>query len=74
MDYNQKIKNEEIEEEILHRLVSKIPEFVTPPISLDKSNHFTCFIATKSKNFSESGKRMLEIKKSLETLGFENIK
>ena len=74
MDYNEKINNEEINEEWLYKLVRKIPEFVTPPISLNNSNHFTCFIATKSKNSSESNERMHEIKEMLKKLGFENIR
>ena len=74
MDYNEKINNKEISEELSHKTVRKIPEFVTPPISLNNSNHFTCFIATKSKNLSESKERMLEIKRMLKRLGFENIK
>jgi len=74
MDYNEKINNEEINEKWLYKLVRKIPEFVTPPISLNNSNHFTCFIATKSKNLSESKERMYEIKEMLKKLGFENIK
>ena len=74
MDYNEKINNKEISEELSHKTVRKIPEFVTPPLSLNNSNHFTCFIATKSKNLSESKERMLEIKRMLKSLGFENIK
>ena len=74
MDYDEKIQNEEISEELSQKFMKKIPEFVTPPISLNKSNHFTSFIATKSKNLSESKKRMHEIKNMLKRLGFENIK
>ena len=74
MDYNEKIQNEEISEVLTQKFMRKIPEFVTPPISLNKSNHFTCFIATKSKNLSESKKRIHEIKNILKRFGFENIK
>ncbi len=74
MDFNGKINNEEISEELIKNLVEKNPEFVTPPISLNRSNHFTCFIATKSRNLSESKERMVEIKRALKKLGFENIK
>ena len=74
MDYNEKIQNEEISEDLTHKFMRKIPEFVTPPISLNKSNHFTSFIATKSKNLSESKKRIHEIKNILKRFGFENIK
>jgi predicted ATP-grasp superfamily ATP-dependent carboligase len=74
MDFNEKINNEEFSEELIDSLVRKIPEFVTPPISFNNSNHFTCFIATKSKDLSTSKERMNDIKKSLGKLGFENIK
>jgi predicted ATP-grasp superfamily ATP-dependent carboligase len=74
MDYDEKIQNEEINEELSQKFIRKIPEFVTPPISLNKSNHFTSFIATKSKNLSESKKRMEEIKNMLRGFGFKNIK
>lgn len=74
MDYNEKIQNEEISEDLTQKFMRKIPEFVTPPISLNKSNHFTSFIATKSKNLSESKKRIHEIKNILKRFGFENIK
>ena len=74
MDFNDKINNEDVNEELLDRLVKKIPEFVTPPISFNNSNHFTCFIATKSKDLSTSKERMNTIKTSLGKLGFENIK
>ena len=74
MDFNEKINNEEINEELIDSLVRKIPELVTPPVSFNNSNHFTCFIATKSKDLSTSKERMNEIKKSLGKSGFENIK
>jgi len=74
MDYNEKIYSEGINEELIHKLVKEIPEFITPPISLNNSNHFTCFVATKSKNLSESKERMHEIKRELKSIGFENIK
>jgi predicted ATP-grasp superfamily ATP-dependent carboligase len=74
MNYNEKLHNEEISEEILEELMSIIPEFVTPPISLNKSNHFTSFIATKSKNLSESKKRIQQILNTLKAFGFKNIK
>jgi predicted ATP-grasp superfamily ATP-dependent carboligase len=74
MDYNEKLQNEEIDEDLLLKFVREIPEIVTPPISFNKSNHFTCFIATKSKNISESKERLNDIKKILNRFGFENIK
>jgi len=63
-----------LEEEISEKFMKEIPEFVTPPISLNESNHYTCFIATKSKNLIESEKRINEIKNKLEQFGFRNIK
>ncbi|MHA2037309.1 MAG: ATP-grasp domain-containing protein [Promethearchaeota archaeon] len=74
MDYREKIQDLEINKELSHKLMKEIPEFVTPPISLNKSNHFASFIATKSKNLHDSKKRIYEIKNTLKRNGFENIK
>jgi predicted ATP-grasp superfamily ATP-dependent carboligase len=61
-------------EELVHKLINLIPELVTPPISLGKSNNFTCFIATKTENLTSSEQRMQEIKQILEDLNFKIIK
>ncbi len=74
MDYYEEMRDTGINEELTQKLVNEIPEFVTPPISLKISNHFTSLIATKSKSLSESKNRMKEIKNTLRRYGFENIK
>ena len=60
------IENEDI---CIPELMRKIPELITPPISLEngKKNQFSCFIATKEKTFNESQKKLNNIKSYLET-------
>ncbi|MFX1552847.1 MAG: ATP-grasp domain-containing protein, partial [Promethearchaeota archaeon] len=65
---------EELYEKLLPTLMKKIPEFVTPPISLYNSNHFSCFIATKMKDLASSRIRVNEIIKSLKDLNFKVVK
>ncbi|MHA1489356.1 MAG: ATP-grasp domain-containing protein [Promethearchaeota archaeon] len=73
---NQNIND--LKEQLIPNLTKKIPEFVTPPITFDKSAHFknikfSCFIATKTKNLQSSRKRVIEIKKTLEKNNFKII-
>ncbi|MHA1292163.1 MAG: ATP-grasp domain-containing protein [Promethearchaeota archaeon] len=61
------ISLQEIYNDIIPNLIKKIPEFVTPPISLNtiKNNenyHFSCFVATKTKNLKNSFNRMSKIR------------
>ena len=61
----------EIKDIIIPSLMIKIPELVTPPISVNKTDlsegmNFSCFIATKCKNEKSSQKRILEIIEILE--------
>jgi hypothetical protein len=63
--------NTETMKECLNKLVRKIPEFITPPISLGTSNQFTSFIATKTGNLLSSRKRMEEIIHLIKSLSFE---
>jgi predicted ATP-grasp superfamily ATP-dependent carboligase len=51
--------------DILNDLFKLIPELVTPPISFNESNQFTCFIATKTKDLPSSEKRVQEISQIL---------
>ncbi|MFW9823543.1 MAG: ATP-grasp domain-containing protein [Candidatus Thorarchaeota archaeon] len=71
MEYCGDTKIEDLKRMLLSDLIKKIPEFVTPPISLTDSQYFTSFIATKSKNLSESKERLLEIKCELKKFDFE---
>jgi len=65
---NELKNTDTIYEELIPHLMKQIPEFVTPPISLDKSNQFSCFIATKMKNLASSEIRVNEIIQSLRNL------
>ena len=70
----------EIRDKIIPKLLNEIPEFITPPISFTKSNQtkkcdFSCFIATKEKNKTDSQKRFAKINEVLkEKYGFYIIK
>ncbi len=70
----------EIRETIIPKLLKKIPEFVTPPISFNISNKtgqniFSCFIATKEQDIYNSRKRLNIIKKILnDEYDFEIVK
>ena len=61
-------------EELMPKLMKLIPEFVTPPISLDGSNQYSCFIATKTKNLPSSKIRVRNIIQSLKSQNFKIIK
>jgi predicted ATP-grasp superfamily ATP-dependent carboligase len=74
LQYKGNLKVEEIQEKCLSNLIQKIPEFVTPPISLDVSRDFSGFIATKTKDFKSSKKRISEIHNLLKDLDFIPIK
>jgi predicted ATP-grasp superfamily ATP-dependent carboligase len=60
--------------DLINELIRLIPELVTPPISLNESNPFTCFIATKTKDLTSSKKRIQEIHQILRTLSFDIVK
>jgi len=73
-NYNNFENRELIHEELLPKLMKIIPEFVTPPISLNEYNQYSCFIATKTKDLSSSKIRLNEIIQSLESLNFNVFK
>ena len=60
--------------DLIKDVIRLIPELVTPPISLDESNQFTCLIATKTKDLTSSKKRLQEIHQLLRSLNFDIIK
>ena len=70
----------EIRETVIPKLLKRIPEFVTPPISFNISNQkdqffFSCFIATKEYDLYNSRKRLNIIKDILKKeYNFEVIK
>ncbi|MHA2005946.1 MAG: ATP-grasp domain-containing protein [Promethearchaeota archaeon] len=74
LEYTNSQPIENLNEEITDKLISKIPEFVTPPISFGKSHYFTCFIATKTKDLPTSRRRLDEIKQALQNFGFKLVK
>ncbi|MFX1468748.1 MAG: ATP-grasp domain-containing protein [Promethearchaeota archaeon] len=73
--YSDKFENmESFYNEFMPKLIKLIPEFVTPPISLNGTNQYSCFIATKTKDLDSSNMRLNEIIQSLRALNFNIIK
>jgi len=74
---NKSFKN--IMNSIIPKLMSVIPEIVTPPIALsklvaDQDLLYYCFIATKTKDLDSSEKRISKIIKIFEDFNFMKIK
>ncbi len=74
---NKSFKN--IMNTIIPKLMSVIPEIVTPPIALSKSVVdrdllYYCFIATKTKDLDSSKKRISKIFKIFDDYNFKTIK
>ncbi|MFX1411106.1 MAG: ATP-grasp domain-containing protein [Promethearchaeota archaeon] len=65
---------EEVEHSIVPKIGDSISEFTTPPISLNKSKYFSCFIATKTKDLESSKNRLNDIENTLEKLEFIVLK
>ncbi|MFX0155492.1 MAG: ATP-grasp domain-containing protein [Candidatus Hodarchaeota archaeon] len=61
-------------ENFMPKLIRLIPEIVTPPISLDDSKNFSCFIATQTKDLYSSKIRVNEIIQTLQNLNFKVVK
>ncbi len=64
---------------IIPKLMSVIPEIVTPPIALSKSVvdqdlSYYCFLATKTKDLDSSEKRISKIIKIFDDYNFKTIK
>jgi predicted ATP-grasp superfamily ATP-dependent carboligase len=74
LEYLKSNLGKELKMDLMNHLIRLIPELVTPPISLNESNQFTCFIATKTKDLTSSNKRMQKIYQILRTLSFEIVK
>jgi predicted ATP-grasp superfamily ATP-dependent carboligase len=70
----------EINKSVIPKLLIEIPEFITPPITFTKSNQtkkcdFSCFIATKEKDKTDSQNRFARINEVLkEKYDFSLIK
>ncbi|MFX1551055.1 MAG: ATP-grasp domain-containing protein [Promethearchaeota archaeon] len=65
---------EYVKEELISKLIKLIPELITPPISLNDFNEYSCFIATKTKDLIASKRRINEIIQLLESLNFNVLK
>ncbi|MHA1914100.1 MAG: ATP-grasp domain-containing protein [Promethearchaeota archaeon] len=74
MMYTGKMKNVEFNEKVQKETVNLIPEMITPPISLNDSNKYSCFIATATEDLPSSQGRMQEIIRILEMFNLEIIK
>jgi len=74
LKYNRDDLNKEISNEQILKLTNKIPEIVTPPISLNNSDRFSSFIATKEKDLASSRLRLNKIIHLIQNLDFEIIK
>jgi len=66
---------EEINYRMIPKLIEEIPEIITPPINFIKnnklqSNTYSCFIATKTRNFKSSEKRIKQIIRTLQNVDF----
>ncbi len=62
------------QDELIAELMKLIPEIVTPPISLNKDNQFSCFIATQTQDLNSSKIRLNEIIQIIEDLNFIILK
>jgi predicted ATP-grasp superfamily ATP-dependent carboligase len=51
----------QLNDHFINNLMKEIPEIVTPPISFNDTNQYSCFIATQTKDLLTSKKRMNEI-------------
>ncbi|MFX0006257.1 MAG: ATP-grasp domain-containing protein [Candidatus Hermodarchaeota archaeon] len=60
--------------DLMPLLMKEIPEIITPPISLNENNQFSCFIATQTLDLDSSKVRINEIITTIENLNFSVIK
>jgi predicted ATP-grasp superfamily ATP-dependent carboligase len=75
IDFTYHCENTKVfNEELIPKLLKIIPEFVTPPFSLNASNNYSCFIATKTKDLNSSKIRVQEIIHYLQQQNFKIIK
>jgi len=65
---------EQLSEHLLPTLMKEIPELVTPLISIDNSNRYSCLVATKTKNYISSKRRMEEILQYFIRIGFDIVR
>ncbi|MFW9880699.1 MAG: ATP-grasp domain-containing protein [Candidatus Thorarchaeota archaeon] len=72
--YNKDENFKTLDSELIPKLTEIVPEFVTPPISLNLANFYSSFIATKTKDLISSKNRLREILSTLEKMNFNIIK
>jgi hypothetical protein len=72
--YNQIEELDICKEELIPNLIKQIPEFITPPISINESNLFSSFVATKSNSFKLSKERLSEILQKLRNHNFKVLR
>lgn len=73
--YKGKKSVRHLNQNVIPKLLKKIPEFITPPMSFGKKDmhdyvQFSCFLATSCKNKAESIQRMQEIEELLNNVQF----
>jgi len=79
LEYTETTSFENMSKIIIPQIINDIPEIVTPPIKLNgdpktQGDYYSCFIATKTKNFPLSERRISKIIKILEKKEFSIIK
>ncbi|MHA2393574.1 MAG: ATP-grasp domain-containing protein [Promethearchaeota archaeon] len=74
LEHNEGSEYPELNEELMHQSLRQVPELVTPPISLNNTNRYSCFVSTKTGDLYSSKKRVQDIVQILEDLGFNVIK
>ncbi|MFX1420016.1 MAG: ATP-grasp domain-containing protein [Promethearchaeota archaeon] len=72
--YNKHENMEILDNELIPKLTQIIPEFVTPPISLNQPKRYSSFIATKANDLISSKNRVREIFEILQSMNFNIIK
>ena len=72
--YNKNENMETLHNELIPKLTEIIPEFVTPPISLNQPNLYSSFVATKTKDLISSKNRLREIIMTLQNKNFNIVK
>ncbi len=70
LSYKGSLTDQQLKEDLILEIIQKYPEFITPPISLNK-DLFSCFIATKEENMKSSIDKINQIKSFLLELQFK---
>ncbi len=78
LKYGGTENSEEIKKKKIPILIEKIPELITPPISLSTLNNeylrqYSCFVATKERSLNASINRLTKIMKTFEDFNFKKL-